>query len=113
MMKSKESTNSGNDDIIKLIALLSRFIAAHASSGSDSCKKTNPNKNPNQSIMSNSGMSTMRNFTIETWSLASEGESVIGASWKSSCWRPKHNDRKTPCVAHKLEDYQECRELKM
>ena len=81
--KSNESADPGNDDSTKLIDLLSRFMATYTISVSDSVKKSNAVTNPNQSIMPNSGMPTMRKFSIETLRLVSEGNSVIDVNGKS------------------------------
>ena len=77
-----------------------------ASSGSDSCKKSNPIANLNESSVPNSGMTTMRIFPIETWRLVSKGDSIVDTNKKSWFYCQKFDSRKGLCVTNKLEDYQ-------
>ena len=109
--KFNESNDSGNDDSIKLITLLSIFIASHSSSSSDSLNKSNQINNDNQLNMS-TGMLTIKkiywNLEVREWRWQHRC-----CQWTTWCWCPTHNDIKGSHVANKPEYHKVWHEREM
>ena len=103
ILKNKKSSASKSskkkakgDDSLKLVALLSRFLAAHTTSDSGS---------KNASVKSN-GFGNARNNNLKAWRFINKGDTIVDSKGKTWFWCPKHNDDKGLYVTHKAEDHQ-------